>query len=79
MAKKDLYTKHEEQYGIVFDIPYKEASKLSDDEAFELFKEGEGIGVSFEDRIKFLEDNGYEVTRENLVDPSLSTKPPVDV
>lgn len=32
-------------------------------------------GVSYKDRVKFLEENGYEVTRENLIDPELSAKP----
>lgn len=36
------------------------------------------IPVNYDDRIKFLKDNGYELTRENLVDPSLSAKPAED-
>lgn len=32
------------------------------------------VGVSYDDRVKFLEDNGYKVTRENLL-ADLSAKP----
>lgn len=32
-------------------------------------------GVNHSDRIKFLKDNGYEVTRENMIDSSLSARP----
>lgn len=33
-------------------------------------------GVNHEDRIKFLEDNGYAVTHANMIDSSLSARPP---
>lgn len=36
------------------------------------------VGVNYEDRIKFLKDNGYEVNRANLTDWNLSTKPTVE-
>lgn len=71
MSKKDLYTKHEEKYGVIFKLSFKDASKLSDDEAQELFNQGDYTGVTIDGRIQFLEDNGYDVTRENLVDGSL--------
>lgn len=32
------------------------------------------FGVNHTDRIKFLKDNGYEVTRDNMIDGSLSAK-----
>lgn len=32
------------------------------------------IGVAYEDRVQFLEDNGYEVSRENLINPELSAR-----
>lgn len=32
-------------------------------------------GVNYTDRVLFLEDNGHEVTRENLVNPDLSANP----
>lgn len=34
------------------------------------------IGMNHSDRIKFLKDNGYEVTRENMANPELSVKQP---
>jgi hypothetical protein len=33
-------------------------------------------GVNFNDREKFLRDNGYEITRANLIDSSLSAIDP---
>ena len=32
------------------------------------------VGVNHEDRIQFLEANGYEVTRENMINSELSAK-----
>lgn len=32
------------------------------------------IGVSHADRIDFLQDNGYEVTLENMIDVQLSAR-----
>lgn len=31
-------------------------------------------GVNHDDRIKFLKDNGYDITRENMVNPDLSAR-----
>lgn len=39
---------------------------------FEAIPHGERHGVNHADRIKFLQDNGYEVTRENMINPNLS-------
>ena len=72
-----LFTDLEEQFGVVFEGDYKTVSKLTEEEALKLFTEGKCTGVTFEDRIKFLEDNGYEVTRENLV-TDLSFNQPIE-
>ena len=32
-------------------------------------------GVMYDDRIKFLTENGYDLTRENLINPHLSAVP----
>lgn len=32
------------------------------------------VPVAYEDRVKFLEDNGYAVTRENMIDVQLSAR-----
>lgn len=36
----------------------------------------EFIGVNYKDRVEWLEANGYELTRANLINPNLSTKQP---
>lgn len=35
---------------------------------------GEFHGVNYSDRVKFLQDNGYEITRDNMMDSRLSAK-----
>lgn len=32
--------------------------------------------VNYDDRVKFLKDNGYEVTRDNLINRELSVRQP---
>ncbi len=45
-------------------------------EEFEKLRVKQGhLGVNHEDREQFLKDNGYELSRENLVDASLSAVP----
>lgn len=45
------------------------------EEEFDAIPQETKIGVNHKDRIAFLKKNGYEVTRENMIDSSLSTKP----
>lgn len=79
MSKKEdkLYTDLEEQFGVVFEGDFDSVSMLTEEEALELFTEGKCTGVTFNDRIKFLKDNGYKVNRKNLV-TDLSAKSPVE-
>lgn len=79
MAKKEdkIFTDLEEQFGVVFEGDFETVSKLTEEKALKLFSEGKYTGVTFSDRIKFLKDNGYEVTRDNLV-TELSAKPNVE-
>lgn len=53
----------------------KPTEKISEDD-FNAIPLDDKIGVDHESRVKFLKDNGYEVTRENMVDSELSAKPP---
>lgn len=43
---------------------------------FDALPQYKKIGVNHEDRVAFLEANGYEVTRENMVDVNLSHRQP---
>lgn len=47
----------------------EEFRKMCSDEKVEV------VGVHHEDRVKFLKDNGYAVTRENMVNSELSAQP----
>lgn len=58
--------------------PSKYGSKTMTREEFDSFVMadlGSFQGVQYEDRVKFLKDNGHEVTRENLLASELSAKP----
>jgi hypothetical protein len=48
---------------------------VSEDEFMKLTDTQGWRGVNYTDRIKFLNDNGYEVNRENLTNPELSAIP----
>lgn len=48
-------------------------TKLTEQE-FNDIPDGEKTGVNHKDRIQFLKDNGYEVTRENMINTELGAK-----
>lgn len=50
-------------------------TEITETQALELLQLPTTIGVNWDDRIEFLTNNGYPITRANLVDSSLSTKP----
>ena len=71
MSKKTLEAFEKERGFIILgDIDLKR--EITEEELLELMHSNGFHGVDFEKRIKFLEDNGYEVTRDNLIDSSLS-------
>lgn len=55
---------------------FKSSKEMTQDEFLQLFYANSGsfVGVNYKDRVKFLEANGYEVSRENLI-ADLSAKP----
>lgn len=63
----------EKEKGVIISGEVELKSKLTEDEFNELALE-RGIGVNFEDRTKFLKDNGYTVSRENMVNSELSIR-----
>jgi len=66
-------------YGVVVkDIKVDPNTNITVEEFEELILTGKTVGVNHEDRVNFLQDNGYKVTRENLIDPELSAKPLVE-
>lgn len=48
-------------------------TKLTEQE-FDDIPAGEKVGVNHKDRVQFLKDNGYEVTRENMINVDLGAK-----
>ena len=60
---------------IASDDEEKLASVITRSEFIELLKTEEIVGVSFADREQWLGHNGYEVTRTNMRDASLSSRP----
>lgn len=78
MADKKLLTDIEISTGFVAIDP-KDLPKTKDEAEFIAFaKENLHLftGVQYDDRIAFLKANDYELTRENLINPHLSSKPP---
>jgi hypothetical protein len=78
MSKKQFKTwEIEKGLFAVDESAYDSTQMLSEEEFMQLWVDGEGqfVGVSYEDRIQFLNDNDYEVTRENIVNADLSVKP----
>lgn len=80
MAKGKKFEEWEKHFGLISKVydPEKHKDTMTEDE----FKEAtmsnldDVVGVNHDDRIKFLKDNGYEVTRENMANPDLSAKQP---
>jgi hypothetical protein len=62
----------ESELNIVFN-DYDGRKKLTRQEVSELQLGGGVVAVDIEERTKWLKENGYEVTRESLVDTSLRT------
>jgi predicted nucleotidyltransferase len=48
--------------------------KYTEAEVDELLLTPKSVGVDHEGRTEFLKSNGYDVTRANMVDPTLSAK-----
>ena len=76
----EIVTKLEKESGIIARDPNK---KLPADvktpeqlQAYYFENANDFDLVDYEPRVEFLEANGYKVTRENLIDSSLSVKPP---
>lgn len=53
------------------EVTRKEFTKLANKNGF--------TAVAYEDRVKFLREHGYKVTRKNMIDVNLSARQPEDV
>lgn len=73
MATKTL-EQLEKARGVLFTTNMDLTKRYTDEEFDALLatKTSSYVGVDHEDRTKFLKDNGYDVTRENMVNPDLS-------
>lgn len=74
---KKLITTWEKEKGIIFtspDIDIK--SKVDENEINGLINNNMTfvLGINWADRVNFLKSNGYEVTRDNLIDVNLPSK-----
>ena len=57
------FSEIEEKYGFIL-IDGSLKKEYTQEEVLELLKSGKAIGVNHTDRIKFLNDNGYDITRD---------------
>ena len=79
MSDKKTFNDWEKEYGcLVVGTPEKELTQAITKDEFEAiaFKDGKvPQGVNWDDRTKFLQENGYAINRKNMIDSSLSHKP----
>ena len=77
MTKK-LLTTHEKENNVMFVGKVDEKAKYTDSEFKEIVNQrieaGTIVGVNHDERVAFLEQNGYEVTRENMLNGALTVK-----
>ncbi len=77
MSKNITY--YEKQHGVIASDrkKYPEDLELTQAEWDKIWEEDwrDFTGVNYEDRIKFLEENGYEVNHANMINPELSHRP----
>ena len=81
MAEQEKLTiaELEKEYGYIARDrkTYPANKKMTREDFVEATKEENGfLGINHEDRTKFLEDNGYPVTHENMINVELSALPP---
>lgn len=79
MATKKIKDFETERGVIITSLSDKEVERLvTEDEFNEIMETAENAAQSCrynpEDRLKFLRDNGYKITRANIADSSLSHK-----
>lgn len=73
---KTLAELEKERGFIAVDATAEELDKpVGDKKLIAMHLEGATVAVNHDHRVEFLKANGYEVTRENMVDSSLSAKP----
>lgn len=78
MSKKQFKTWEIEKGLFAVDESKFDPTQMLTDEEFMQFwvdEPADFVGVSYEDRVQFLKDNDYEVTRHNIVNADLSVKP----
>lgn len=74
MANKTI-EQLEREYNIMTTQEKDLSKKVSEDEFKEIISSGKFVGVDFKQREKFLKDNGYKLTRENMINADLSVNP----
>lgn len=76
MSSKKLITTWEKEKGLILLNVKDPSQKISEEDFNDILAQGmqSHIGVNHEDRIKFLKDNGHEVTRENMINGFLTIK-----
>ena len=62
----------EKEHNVILLADLSQAKKVTREEFRQSMIDDGFTGINFEDREKFLVDNGYEVTRKNMLDSNLS-------
>lgn len=73
MAKKTI-EQFEKQYGFMIEGKFDPKKQVTEEEFQKLADSHVTVGTTFGEREKWLEANGYEVNRKNMMDGSLTVK-----
>jgi len=57
-------------------VPTMKADKELTEAEFDEMEHPVKLHINYPDRLEFLEKNGYEITRKNIANVELSTRPP---
>lgn len=68
----------EKERNLMFTQGYVANKQLTAEEVDEFFASQRTVGVDFEGRTAWLKENGYDITRENMMNANLAPLPPKD-
>lgn len=75
MSKVQSIKDWENELGVIFDDKNIDLSEKVDEAQFDKYRQTHTwVAVNIKDRTEWLKENGYEVTRENLINVDLRRK-----
>lgn len=74
MEDKMTIEQLEIEKGFFLTFDHDPKNTMDPDEFIQYALENGAVGVNYNARVEFLQENGYEITRENLMNPDLSVR-----